>query len=167
MHINTAFGMSKERPLFSAFFFIFRCFVMECTSTPTRTTSRQSTSESQPDDVLSQQSEETPPPCWLLCWYLLSWSFAIITYVTEGFAIVWVAINYSNFELYPNLVLTLLCYFIASVVNGSISLFWYYDLDRVSIKQLEASGPFPGVYKRKCSFAAIATHCLLLGEVYR
>ena len=140
--------------------------------TPDRSASisRQSDDESQPNNdssSSSELSEEATPTRWLLCWYLLSWSFAIVSYIVEGFAIVWVAIYYANFDLYPSLIFTVSCYFVASLVNEAISLFWYYDLDRVSIKQLEASGPFPGTYKRKCSFAAIASHCLLLGEVYR
>ena len=120
------------------------------------------------DDVFSNGStEDSTLPCRLLCWYLLSWSFSILTYVAEGFAVVWVAIHYLTFDLYLTASVTLAAYFVASLINGAISLFWYYDLDRVSLRQLEASGPFPGSYKRKCSFAAIASHCLLLGEIYR
>ena len=144
--------------------------MMDRTSTPGGTTSisRQSSNESQlNNDAASQQSDEDVPPRWMLCWYLLSWSFAILIYIAEGFAVVWVAIYYANFDLYLNMILSLVCYFAASVVNTGISLFWYYDLDRVAVKQLKDSGPFPGTYKRKCSFSAIASHCLLLGEVYR
>ena len=120
------------------------------------------------DDVFSEQSTENSTHSrWLLCWYLLSWSFSILTYIAEGFAIVWVAIHYATFNLYITMAITLLTYFVASVINSAISLFWYYDLDRVCLRQLEASGPFPGSYKRKCSFGVIVSHCLLLGEVYR
>ena len=140
---------------------------METGSTSGGMASRQSSNEIQREDEQSVESDETTPPRWLLCWYVLSWCFAILTYVAEGFAVVWVAIHYANFDLYPNLALTIVCYFVASMVNSSISLFWYYDMDRTCRSQLEASGPFPGRYKRKCTFAAITIHCLMLGEVYR
>ena len=145
------------------------------TATPSSIASRRQDDGSNPNDVISQGASSSSSdeegnsgaPRWLLCWYLLSWCFAIITYVAEGFVVVWVSIHYLTFDLYLSAALTLSCYFVASLINGAISLFWYYDLDRVSLRQLEASGPFPGSYKRKCSFAAITSHCLLLGEIYR
>ena len=162
---------------------------MDPTSTPGRTATPSSIASRRHDDtgsnantndVISQGSSPTllssssedndghsEQPLWFLCWNLLSWCFAIITYVAEGFVVVWVAVHYATFELYVSMSLTLVCYFGAVLINGAISLFWYYDLDRVSVRQLEASGPFPGSYKRKCSFSAIVGHCLLLGEVYR
>jgi hypothetical protein len=158
---------------------------MDRTSTPGRTATPSSIASRRHDDtgsnvissqgssptLLSSSSEDndghSERPLWFLCWNLLSWCFAIITYVAEGFVVVWVAVHYATFELYVSMSLTLVCYFGAVVINGAISLFWYYDLDRVSVRQLEASGPFPGTYKRKCSFSAIVGHCLLLGEVYR
>ena len=160
---------------------------MDRTSTPGRTATPSSIASRRHDDtgsnndIISQGSSPTllssssdnadggtsESPLWLLCWNLLSWCFAIITYVAEGFVIVWAAVHYATFDLYISMTLTLVCYFGAVVINGAISLFWYYDLDRVSVKQLEASGPFHGTYKRKCSFAAIVGHCVLLGEVYR
>ena len=155
---------------------------MDRTSTPGRTATPSSIASRRHDngstvDAISQGSSSSSssslptrhfrPPTWLLCWNLLSWCFAIVTYVAEGFVVVWVAVHYATFDLYLSLSLTVSAYFVASLINGFISLFWYYDLDRVSVRQLEASGPFPGSYKRKCSFGAIVSHCLLLGEVYR
>ena len=151
---------------------------MDRTSTPGRTATPSSFNSrhhdnSSTDDVISRgsslSSSEThsSPPIWLLCWYLLSWCFAIITYVAEGFVVVWVAVHYAAFDLHLIMSVATASYFIASLINGSISLFWYYDLDRVSVRQLEASGPFPGSYKRKCGFGAIVGHCLFLGEIYR
>ena len=162
---------------------------MDRTSTPGRTATPSSIASRHQDDagsntnntaneVISQGSSPTllssssndgdfDRPLWYLCWNVLSWCFAIFSYVAEGFVVVWAAVHYANFELYVSMALTIVCYFGAALVNGGISLFWYYDLDRVSVRQLEASGPFPGSYKRKCSFSAILSHCLLLGEVYR
>ena len=144
---------------------------MDQNSVAGRTTSSSQQSSHHHDDSEDEDNddvmEDSKHPRWLLCWYLLSWSFAILTYVAEGFVIVWVTVHYATFDLYPNLTVTLICYFVASLINGVISLFWYYDLDRVCLSQLEASGPFPGTYKRKCTFSVIISHCLLLGEIYR
>ena len=123
--------------------------------------------ESSRSSLSSRQSEDSAPSRWFLCWHLLSWCFAILAHLAEGFVVVWAAIHYATFDLHFNLLLTVTCYFSATLLNTVISLFWYYDLDRVYLRQLRASGPFPGSYKRKCSFAAIISHCLLLGEVYR
>lgn len=150
------------------------------TATPSSMASRHRDDNTSTNDALSQGSpspslsssttnsnDDSPAPCWLLCWYLLSWCVSIVTYVAEGFVVVWVAVHYVTFDLYLTAGLTLSFYFVSSLINSGISLFWYYDLDRVSVRRLEESGPFHGTYKRKCSFAAIASHCLFLGHLYR
>lgn len=106
------------------------------------------------------------------CWGVLSWMFSIVLYIMEFFVYIWVSYFYSM-SLYPyNYVLFGLSVgFLAlpTIFVATISLVWYYNLDRFHRRRRERDPHNLEFieYRKKFTLGALILHILTLGVVYR
>ena len=107
--------------------------------------------------------------CCSSCWYIFSWVISLVLYIVECFVAIWVAYTYASNNMYVPFGLSLGYLALPHVIIVTISLTWYYKLDRFHRKRKE-SDPHDLEfieYRRKFSAATVILHILLLGMVYR
>lgn len=126
-------------------------------------------------------SPHHPPPstntasvssCLSSCWSIISWTFSIVTYIMELFVYVWVSYIYatSSFpQRYYLFGLSVGFLVFPTVFVATISLVWYYNLDRFHRRRRERDPHNMEFieYKKKFTISALLSHILLLGVVYR
>ena len=110
--------------------------------------------------------------CLGSCWNIISWTFSIITYIIEIFVYVWVAYVYakSTFSMkYYLFGLSVGYLVLPTVFVATISLVWYYNLDRFHRRRRERDPHNLEFieYRKKFTVWALILHILLLGLVYR
>ena len=107
--------------------------------------------------------------CLLSCWRVCSWLVSIILYILEILVLAWAAYTYGNGDLYLLFGLTLAYLPLPTVILATVSLVWYYNLDRFHRRRRDRD-PHDlslGEYKKKLTGGAIALHVFMLGMVYR
>lgn len=111
--------------------------------------------------------------CLASCWHVISWTFSIVLYIIEWFVYVWVIYAYAiesnfmeNFYLFG---LSLGYLVLPTVFIATISLVWYYNLDRFHRQRRERDPHNMEFieYRKKFTVWALVLHILLLGVVYR
>ena len=138
---------------------------------------------SETEIVSSSSQEENPRPieqpsvgleddtygCGWSCWYLLSWIVSLILYTVECFVTAWVAYTYASTIMYIPFGITLAYLAIPQVILVTLSLTWYYNLDRYHRKRKESepNSSEYAEYRKKFSVGAVICHVLLLGMIYR
>lgn len=107
--------------------------------------------------------------CCSFCWYILSWVTSLVLYTVECFVTVWVMYTYASKHLFVPFGLSLGYFTLTHVVVVTVSLIWYYALDRFHKKRKESDPHNLAFidYRKKFSPAAVVFHMLLLGMVYR
>lgn len=128
---------------------------------------------------LSSPHHRSAPPndtsfCFLLesCWKVISWTFSIVTYIIELFVYVWVAYIYatSTFpQKYYLFGLSIGYLVLPTVFIATISLVWYYNLDRFHRRRRERDPHNLEFleYRKKFTVWSLVLHIMLLGVVYR
>lgn len=107
--------------------------------------------------------------CFVSCWRVCSWLVSIVLYILEILVLAWAAFTYGNSDLYLLFGLTLAYLPLPTVILATVSLVWYYNLDRYHRRRRDRN-PHDlslGEYKKKLTGGAIALHVFLLGMVYR
>ena len=107
--------------------------------------------------------------CMGSCWRVCSWLVSIILYILEIVALVWAAYTYATGDLYLLFGLTLAYLPLPTVILATVSLVWYYNVDRFHRRRRERD-PHNlsfGEYRKKLTAGAVVLHVLLLGMVYR
>lgn len=111
--------------------------------------------------------------CLASCWKVISWTFSIITYIIELFIYVWVIYTYAKSAFaarYYLFGLSIGFLVFPAVFVASLSLVWYYNLDRFYRRRRERDPhnmEFIEYRKKKFTIWALILHILLLGVVYR
>lgn len=110
--------------------------------------------------------------CLGSCWKILSWTFSIVTYIIELFIYVWVTYIYAKSafaQKYYLFGLSVGYLALPTIAVATISLVWYYNLDRFHRKRKERDPHNMEFieYQKKFTFCALLLHILLLGVVYR
>ncbi len=129
---------------------------------------------------LQHSPHHIPPPtsntsvgsCLSSCWKVMSWTFSIVAYIIELFVYVWVSYIYarSNFTArYYLFGLSVGFLVLPTVFVATVSLVWYYNLDRFHRRRRERDPHNMEFieYKKKFTIWALLLHILLLGVVYR
>lgn len=125
-----------------------------------------------PQHSLSPPSSTSVSFCLGSCWKVISWTFSVVAYIIELFVYVWVAYIYakSGFsQKYYLFGLSIGFLVLPTVVIASISLVWYYNLDRFHRQRRERDPHNMEFieYRKKFTFCTLLLHVLLLGVVYR
>lgn len=107
--------------------------------------------------------------CCSSCWYILSWIISLVLYTVECFVAIWVAYAYASNHMYVPFGLCLGYLALPHVIVVTISLTWYYNLDRFHRKRKESDPHNLEFieYRKKFSASAVILHIFLLGMVYR
>ncbi len=107
--------------------------------------------------------------CGWSCWYLLSWVISLVLYTVEFFVTIWVAYTYATSDMYIPFGISLAYLAIPQVILVTLSLTWYYNLDRYHRKRRDSDPHNMEFieYRKKFSLGAILCHVMLLGMVYR
>lgn len=111
--------------------------------------------------------------CLGTCWQILSWMLSIVLYIVEFFVYIWVAYFYAMSDSYPNKFvlfgLSLGFLVLPSIFVASVSLVWYYNLDRFHRRRRERDPHNLEFieYRKKFTLWALVLHILTLGLVYR
>ena len=110
--------------------------------------------------------------CLSSCWRVISWTFSIVMYIIELFVYVWVSYIYakSNFTArYYLFGLSVGFLVLPTVFVATISLVWYYNLDRFHRRRRERDPHNMEFieHKKKFTIWALLLHIVLLGVVYR
>ncbi len=129
----------------------------------------------------SQEEEEDTRPielpslgrdhygCMQSSWCLFSWVFSLVLYTVECFVTIWVAYTYAINSTFVPFGISLAYLAIPQVILATISLTWYYNLDRYHRKRKD-NDPHNlefVEYRKKLTWSAIVCHVVLLGMVYR
>jgi len=107
--------------------------------------------------------------CWSF-WHLLSWVLSLVLYTIEFFVTVWVAYTYAtNNNMFIPFGISLAYLAIPQIILVTISLTWYYNLDRFHRKRKESDPHNLEFieYRKKFTIGAIVCHVMLLGLIYR
>ena len=107
--------------------------------------------------------------CMGSCWGVCSWLVSIVLYILEILVLVWAAYTYAVHDLYLLFGLTLAYLPLPTVILATVSLVWYYNVDRFHRRRRERD-PHNlsfGEYRKKMTAGAVILHMLLLGMVYR
>jgi uncharacterized membrane protein len=107
--------------------------------------------------------------CLRSCWRVLSWLLSIILYIVEILVLAWAAYTYGNNDLYILFGLTLAYLPLPMVILATVSLVWYYNLDRFHRRRRDRDPHNLSFveYRKKLTVGAITLHVFLLGMVYR
>lgn len=107
--------------------------------------------------------------CLRSCWYLLSWVLSLVLHTVECFVTVWVAYTYADNASYIPFGISLAYLVVPQVILVTLSLAWYYNLDRYHRKKKENDPHNLGFieYRKKFTPGAVFCHVILLGMVYR
>ena len=107
--------------------------------------------------------------CLRSCWRILSWLLSIILYIVEILVLAWAAYTYGNNDLYVLFGLTLAYLPLPTVILATVSLVWYYNLDRFHRRRRDRDPHNLSFveYRKKLTVGAITLHVFLLGMVYR
>ena len=115
------------------------------------------------------------PSRWIsfgACWQVMSWMMSIVLYIVEFFVYIWVAYFYST-SMYTNRYvlfgLSLVFLVLPSIFVASVSLVWYYNLDRFHRRRRDRDPHNLEFieYRKKFTLWALVLHILTLGLVYR
>lgn len=140
------------------------------------TNSPQRSIQSNPIELHSEnddeESSELHPAvnCMVSCWRVCSWLVSIILYILEILVLIWAAYTYGNGDLYWLFGLTLAYLPLPTVILTTVSLVWYYNVDRFHRRrrEREPQNVFSTTeYRKKLTVGAVSLHVLLLGMVYR
>jgi len=106
------------------------------------------------------------------CCQVLSWMSSIVLYIVEFFVYIWVAYFYTT-SMYTNRYvlfgLSLGFLVLPSIFVASVSLVWYYNLDRFHRRRRERDPHNLEFieYRKKFTLWSLVLHILTLGLVYR
>lgn len=107
--------------------------------------------------------------CCSSCWNVFSSVISLVLYTIEYFVAIWVSYTYASNHMYVPFGLSLGYLALPHVILVTISLTWYYNLDRFHRKRKDSDPHNLEFleYRKKFSPAAVIFHILLLGMVYR
>lgn len=107
--------------------------------------------------------------CMQSSWYLFSWIISLVLYTVECFVTIWVAYTYATNNMFIPFGISLAYLAIPQVILVTLSLTWYYNLDRYHRKKKDNDPHNLEFieYRKKLTLSAILCHVVLLGMVYR